>query len=210
MERFPVVRSIYNPYTLGQIEVQAAVFAKSRIRLARSLGIPADRLPEAVFRRLSEGERGALGAALAHLRTLEDFLESGEVLCVVTESDAFLRRLVDYPALERALGDGGCDFILCADRHSSPPDGEAISEEILRYDFRGRASGFDGYALTSRCAEAIVAHFGGLMHKSHIDGEVIKWLCRSSPFTVGVVREPIFGQSHLSRFSTRVKLELDY
>ncbi len=206
----PTIYSVYNPYTTNQIILQEGLLKRAGFRTRRALGIPADRLPESVYRLLSGSSRGILGAALAHLKTIEDFVVSGEPYCVITESDAFLTRRIDFSNMVRLFENGDYDFVLCADRHTHPIDDIPVSEEITNFEFAGKASGFDGYALTRRCGLAILKAFASPLYKNHIDGEIIRWLCQSSGFRVGVATTPYFGQSHLSKFSTRIKIELDY
>lgn len=204
------IYSIYNHYTTNQRDFQ--LFAASRLNISVQpvLGVSADRLPSSVL--LSLGGRspsvGIVGASLAHIRAIEDFIRSGDDIGIFTESDAFICRRMNIKRIMRLFAESGAGLMLCANRHT-PLACERVSDDGVEFDYKGRASGFDGYIINREMALKIVDRFCAPF-VVHIDGAVIDWVYRGLGGKIFTVSGPIFAQSVFSFFSTRIMMELRY
>ncbi|MBV7316768.1 hypothetical protein [Shewanella sp. NIFS-20-20] len=198
--------SLFNFYTINQIELQKKLFSSSRMELIPSIGIQSDRLTTKSLELLGgKGQKGIVGASLSHLKIIEDIAHRDDY-ALVTESDAFLSRLChDTKFLDNA--NGKYDFVLCANRHNVLNEECRDFDGIENFHFNGRASGFDGYFITNGCAQEVMNAFDGKPHNEHIDGKIIHWLATNG-FRIGVTKHPIFSQGFCSTFSTRARVEL--
>lgn len=205
-----LITSLYTHYSESQINIQKYSASNGGYIVSGCLGVTPDRFNREIKQMLTDrmDNIGILGASLGHMKMIEDFLDSDQEILVATESDAFL----SYPLIDEVLkkvGESDFDFVLCSDRHTP---GVYCDEpvSINKYNFLGRASGFDGYILNRAAANLILREFGSGRFNAHIDGLVIKWACNCGLISVGVTNVPVFSQSFTSVFSVRTLLELNY
>lgn len=204
------VYSVYTGMSRNQLAFQQESFRASGIELSPAMGVTVDRFPIGALKALG-GDKfspGIIGASLGHLKAMEDFVGTGAPYCFITESDAYLSKVIDFHFFDGLFKSGRFDFVLCADRHAELA-AEQIRNDVETYQYSGRASGFDGYALSRESAQAIL-NATSAPYAEHIDGRVIEWLANTAKAKIGVVTEPIFAQSMLSVFSVRTALELNY
>lgn len=207
---FPI-KSIYNRLTENQISFQNFTSRRSNYSLQPQKSLLPNEFPSYFLEEIG-GENykiGIVGATIAHLQALSDFINSGEEYCIITESDSYFTSVFDLEYLLSEVSAGGYDFVLCSDRHigfSANP----IELNLVPYIFERRASGFDGYIISKRAAVDLFNRFRHPPYSDHIDGLSIRWLSEHPQFSVGVTTVPLFAQSIFSVFSTRVCLELDY
>lgn len=200
------VYSLFNHYTLNQIELQKKIFPLSGINLKPAIGIQSDRLTKKTLPLLgSHSQKGIIGASLSHLKIIEDVYQS-EDFAFVTESDSYLNRLFNEQKILE-VANKKYDFILCSNRHCNTSMDDYDFDGVVDFKFNRRASGFDGYLITKSCAFEILNRFDGKPHNEHIDGKIIHWLA-SNGFRIGVTKHPIFSQGFCSTFSTRARVEL--
>lgn len=203
------VRSIFNSHTRKQYLVQREIFARSNIELLGSEGVAVDLLPNMAVAQLgASNSLGILGAALAHLKAIENFYTSGDEFSIITESDSYIYRPILRNQCQHILGK--YDFVLCADKHTKHSIETPNLNLCEDYIFEGRASGFYGYILNRKAAKLILEHFNAIALNKHIDGEIIKWVYNNNNLKIGFMATPIFGMSYSSSFSTRAKVELGY
>lgn len=202
------IYSLYNIHTIEQVKLQCEVMNKSNLKITPSLGIPADRLTKGAVKNLGGGvQLGILGAAISHLKILEEIVEGKDDFAIVTESDSYLEKMIDFNLLDELFKKEKYDFILCANRHFAGNKSNFNIDDVIKYEFYKSASGFDGFIISKKCAQLVLEAFDGKIHNQHIDGQIIRWLC-DNKFNVGVTPHPIFCQAFSSIFSTRVKIEL--
>ncbi|AUU83940.1 hypothetical protein [Leclercia sp. LSNIH1] len=201
------VYSLFNYYTINQLNLQLKNFNANGLDIIPSLGISSDRLTKGAASLVGdETKRGIIGASLSHMKILEDIATGNDSFALVTESDSFLSRGFDINLIEEAIIDE-YDFVLCANRHFKTDMKCYNFEKIIKFEFEGRASGFDGYFVKKKCAEDILNKFDQKLHNEHIDGKIIHWLSTMG-YRIGVTTHPIFSQGFCSTFSTRARVEL--
>lgn len=199
--------SLFNYYTINQLNLQIQNFKPNGLDVIPSLGISSDRLTKGAANILGdETKRGIIGASLSHMKILEDIATSNDSFSLVTESDSFLSRAFDINIITNSLNNQ-YDFILCANRHFKTDTRCFDFEKIEKFEFEGRASGFDGYFINKKCAGDILNEFDQKQHNEHIDGKIIHWLFKMG-YKIGVTTHPIFSQGFCSTFSTRARVEL--
>lgn len=205
------IYSIYNQLTTNQLHIQESLARKSGYKILPSQGALPDRFPRSILELMGgpNYQLGVVGATIAHLKTIEDFIATNDDYCAITESDTFFTTIFNLNIYIETLRSNKIDFLLCSDRHTKLIT-PTISTKIQPYIFRGRASGFDGYILSRTTALRILERFAHPPYKDHIDGEVIRWLCEDSLLKISKTSQPIFAQSLLSLFSTRSAIELKY
>jgi len=206
------IYSLYVNLTSHQIEMQkycVGGISDQIINITPKMGIMLDRMPSSALAIIGgiDAPVGVVGASAGHIKILEDFLRTSKSYCIVTESDSFITRPIAFEYFDKIFNESTFDFILCSDRHCDF-NITPVSDIVMPINYNGRASGFDGYMISRKCAGDLVEKMLPPWDR-HIDGRVIDWLIKNG-YRVGFTASPIFAQSINSTFSVRAAIELNY